>query len=106
MNGAHSMPAEPDGQEPVTIRRATAEDAPVLARLRWRWQTEELHEDGGDRSTFLDFFTAWTVDHLATHLPFIAEAGGRLAGMAWLNLREQVPSPDSLDRRMGVLESL
>jgi len=26
--------------------------------------------------TFLELFTTWTIDHLATHLPFVAEVDG------------------------------
>jgi GNAT superfamily N-acetyltransferase len=95
-----------DVQVLVTTRRGTAEDAPALARLRWRWRSENRDEPAGDRATFLDFFCAWTIDHLATHLPFVAEVDGRLSGMAWLNLGERVPSPTRLDRRMGDVQSV
>jgi GNAT superfamily N-acetyltransferase len=90
----------------VTIRRGTAEDAPTLARLRWRWRNEERDEPGGDREVFLDYFQSWMIDHLATHLPFVAEVDGRLSGMAWLNLGERVPSPMRPDRRMGDVQSV
>lgn len=51
----------------VVVRKGTAEDAPGLARLRWRWRVEERGERG-DREMFLDFFTSWVLDHLATHV--------------------------------------
>ena len=90
----------------VKIRRGTAEDAPTLARLRWRWRNEERDETGGDRASFLDYFQTWMIDHLPTHLPFVAEVDGRVAGMAWLNLGERVPSPTRPDRRMGDVQSV
>lgn len=90
----------------VTVRRATATDAPALARLRWRWRVEERGEPGVDRAVFLDFFTTWVVDHLATHLPFVAEADGQLSGMAWLMLADRVPHPGSIDRRTGDVQSV
>lgn len=90
----------------VTVRRGTAEDAPALARLRWRWETESYDFAGKDRAVFLEYFTSWMVDHLSTHLPFIVEVDGQLAGMAWLMLANRVPNPRRLDRRMGDVQSV
>jgi GNAT superfamily N-acetyltransferase len=92
----------------ISVRRGTAEDAPALARLRWRWRVEEggAVDVGIDRAAFVDFFTAWMIDHLATHLPFVVEADGRLAGMAWLMLSDRVPSPSVLDRRTADVQSV
>ena len=89
----------------VVVRKGTAEDAPGLARLRWRWRVEERGEPG-DREMFLDFFTSWVLDHLATHVPFVVEVDDRLAGMAWLMLSDRVPSPARMDRRTGDLQSV
>ena len=82
----------------VVVRKGTAEDAPGLARLRWRWRVEERGEPG-DREMFLDFFTSWVLDHLATHVPFVVEVDDRLAGMAWLMLSDRVPSPGRMPHR-------
>ncbi len=90
----------------VAIRRGTAEDAPSLARLRWRWRIEERGEAGLDRDAFLDFFVSWIVDHLKTHVPFVAEVDGRLAGMAFLAISDRVPSPARMDRRTGDVQSV
>lgn len=91
----------------VVVRRGTAEDAPALARLRWRWRAEERGESGDmSRESFVDFFTTWALDHAGNHVPFVAEADGRLAGMAWLALSERVPSPRALDRRTGDIQSV
>jgi GNAT superfamily N-acetyltransferase len=101
----------------IAIRRGTAQDAPALARLRWQWWVDErpgARASGAsasssgdvDRATFVDFFAAWVVDHLSTHLPFVAEVDGRLAGMAWLMLPDRVPSVTNLDRRFGDVQSV
>jgi GNAT superfamily N-acetyltransferase len=91
----------------VVVRRATAVDAPGLARLRWRWRIEDRGEHGEiDRESFVDFFTTWTLDHAGTHRPFVAEVDGQLCGMAWLALSYRVPSPRGLDRRAGDIQSV
>jgi GNAT superfamily N-acetyltransferase len=90
----------------IDVRRAGAADAPALARLRWRWRTEERAEPATQRELFLEFFTAWVIDHLRTHLPFVVEVDGRLAGMAWLMVADRVPSPGSLARRTGDVQSV
>lgn len=90
----------------ATIRRGTAEDAPALARLRWRWRVEERGEQHWEREFFLDYFTGWVIDHLNSHVPYVVEVDGRLAGMAWLHLGERIPSPVRMDRRTGDLQSV
>jgi GNAT superfamily N-acetyltransferase len=83
-----------------------ADDAPALARLRWQWESEGRDGPLIDRASFVEYFTAWVVDHLTTHLPFVVEVDGRLAGMAFLNLAIRVPTPAMLDRRTGDVQSV
>jgi ribosomal protein S18 acetylase RimI-like enzyme len=91
----------------IQVRRAAPVDAPALARLRWQWRTDERGEVGDiSRESFLTFFEEWVVDHVATHVPFLAEADGRIAGMAWLVLTDRPPSPSRLDRRGGDIQSV
>jgi GNAT superfamily N-acetyltransferase len=91
----------------VSVRRGNATDAAALARLRWRWRAEERAEAGGvAEAAFLEYFTAWVVDHLDTHLPFVVEVDGRLAGMAWLMLADRVPTPSAMPRRTGDVQSV
>jgi GNAT superfamily N-acetyltransferase len=91
----------------VTVRRGTAEDAPALARMRWRWRVKERGATSEvSREAFVDFFTAWVVDHLHTHLPFVVEVDGALAGMAWLMLSDRVPAPGIMYRRTGDVQSV
>jgi GNAT superfamily N-acetyltransferase len=89
----------------INVRRATAADAPILARLRWRWHIEEHTHSGVEREAYLNFFIAWFLDHQPTHLPFLVEVDGRVSGMAWLMLAERVPSPERMDRRTGDVQT-
>ena len=90
----------------ATVRRGTAADAPTLARLRWQWRTDERAEPGPDRETFCDFFASWVIDHLDTHLPYVVEVDGRIAGMAWLVPADRVPGVTRLDRRTADIQSV
>lgn len=91
---------------PVKIRKAAATDAMALARLRWRWPAEERGYAGTDRAAFLELFSAWVVEHLSTHIPFLAEAQDQVVGMAWLMLADRVPSPANRCRRTGDMQSV
>lgn len=91
---------------PVKIRKAAATDAMALARLRWRWPAEERSYTGTDRAAFLELFSAWVVEHLSTHIPFLAEAHNQVVGMAWLMLADRVPSPADRYRRTGDVQSV
>jgi ribosomal protein S18 acetylase RimI-like enzyme len=91
----------------IQVRRAGPVDAPALARLRWQWRVDERSEVGDiSRESFLTFFAEWAIDHFATHVPFLAEADGRIAGMAWLVLIDRPPSPARLDRRGAEIQSV
>jgi GNAT superfamily N-acetyltransferase len=90
----------------MTTRAATADDAPTLAELSWRFRTERRDPGGADRGEYLAYFAGWVVDHLATHLPFVVEVDGTIVGMAWLMPCERVPSPRNRIRRTGDVQSV
>jgi GNAT superfamily N-acetyltransferase len=90
----------------VTVRKATAADAAALAGLRWRWPADERGYAGTDRAAFLELFSAWVIEHLSTHLPFLAEVDDRVVGMAWLMVADRVPSPARRHRRTGDVQSV
>jgi GNAT superfamily N-acetyltransferase len=91
---------------PVTVREGTAADAAALAELRWRWAVEERDYAGTERAAFVELFSAWAIEHLSTHLAFLAEVGDRAVGMAWLMVADRVPSPARRDRRFGDVQSV
>jgi GNAT superfamily N-acetyltransferase len=89
-----------------TVRAATAADVPVLAELSWRFRTEGRDPEGADREAYLAYFAGWVLDHLTTHLPFVAEVDGAIVGMAWLMPADRVPSPTNRTRRTGDVQSV
>jgi ribosomal protein S18 acetylase RimI-like enzyme len=88
----------------VTVRNAIAADATALARLRW--SAEERDDAGTDRAAFLELFSAWVIEHLSTHLPFVATVDNDVVAMAWLMVADRVPSPGRRHRRTGDLQSV
>jgi GNAT superfamily N-acetyltransferase len=90
----------------VTARKGRAADAVALARLRWRWSVEERTYAETDRAAFLELFSLWVIEHLSTHLPFLAEVNARAVGTAWLMVADRVPSPARRDRRFGDVQSV
>ena len=85
----------------VRVRKATAADAVALARLRGPWPTDGHGYAGADHATFVELFSAWFVEHLLTHLAFLAEVNDHVVGMAWLMVADRVPSPTRRRRRTG-----
>jgi GNAT superfamily N-acetyltransferase len=88
------------------VRKATAADAMALARLRWRWPVEERGYAGTDHAVFVELFSAWVIEHLSTHLPFLAEVDDQVVGMAWLMVADRVPGPARRYRRTGDVQSV
>ena len=90
----------------VTVRRASADDAAELAGLRFRWTAEESGRRELDKGAFVDAFSAWVNEHIATHLPFLVEVDGDVTGMAWLFVADRVPAPERQHRRFGDVQSV
>jgi GNAT superfamily N-acetyltransferase len=90
----------------VTVRKASAADAVALACLRWRWPAGERGYSETDRGAFVELFSAWVIEHLSTHLPFLAEVDDEVVGMAWLMVTDRVPSPARRSRRTGDVQSV
>jgi hypothetical protein len=85
----------------VTIREATPEDIPELARLRWDFKVEL-----GDVNPVMEFepfahrFTVFAAEALADPRwrAFVAEAGGHLVGNLWIQLVPKVTWPSDRSR--------
>lgn len=90
----------------VTVRKATAADAATLATFRWDWRAQREGDAGPEFADFVELFSRWVVEHLSTHLPFVAEVDGEVVGMAWLMVAERVPSRDNRYRRFGDVQSV
>jgi GNAT superfamily N-acetyltransferase len=88
----------------ITVRKGSADDAAALSGLRLAAQAED--GTGGDAAAFGGHLAAWMTRHRDTHLPFVAEVDGTVAGMAWLSVGERVPSVDAPHRLFGDLQSV
>jgi GNAT superfamily N-acetyltransferase len=78
----------------MIVRMAGPGDTAALAELR------DIDEDD------LPAYAAWVAAHAGTHLPFVAEADGRVVGSAWLLIAERVPGNGAMDRRYGDVQSV
>ena len=89
----------------VTVRRASAADAPALAALRWRRATQDHGYQGDNREEFVAALGDWMRGH-PEHRAFVAEAAGEVVGMAWLAVLDRVPTVDRYARRGGDVQSV
>ena len=79
----------------VIIRRATADDAEALARLRWEFRAGIGQVDKGE-DAFVARCTAWMRARLAeggAWRAWVAEAHGEIAGNVWMQMIEKMPNP-------------
>jgi len=79
----------------LTVRSATAADAPVLARLRYDFRSEH-RAPAEDEDTFLARCEVWMAERLAGDAwwhCWVAEADGEIVGNLWLYRIEKLPNP-------------
>ncbi|WP_250000568.1 GNAT family N-acetyltransferase [Actinoplanes sp. M2I2] len=78
----------------MIVRRGVLEDAAALAEVQ------------GINPTDFPAYVDWVAAHAESHLPFVAEGDGQVAGAAWLHIAERVPGYGSLDRQYGDVQSV
>jgi ribosomal protein S18 acetylase RimI-like enzyme len=86
-----------------TIRSATVEDAPALARLRWRFKQEDSAETLPDEPDFLIGCEHWLRTRLQDRwLAWVAQAdAGDICGHVFLGRVEKVPDPEQGFEELG-----
>ncbi|MFC6237618.1 GNAT family N-acetyltransferase [Longivirga aurantiaca] len=90
----------------IEIREATAEDLPALARLRWECHTERQPADEHDFDAYRLGFAQWCSARQGRCRAVVAVDGSHVVGMGFLVLVDRVPSPGSLDRHHGDIQSM
>jgi GNAT superfamily N-acetyltransferase len=97
------------GVSDFAVRIAEQADYEAIAGLRWQWEEEREERDTKPvvtRDEFVERFAAWAREHQSSHHCFIAIRQGEVIGMAWLAIVRRVPTPISLDRASGDLQSV
>ena len=79
----------------MTIRLATLDDAPELARLRWEFSPDEAAASGDTFECFRDSFMQFVEQALASGVwaIWVAERDGRLIANIWVQIIHKVPRP-------------
>lgn len=95
----------------VAIRPARSEEFEAVAGLRWRWEVEEGEPPTVDEERFTAHFADWARRHADSHRCTVAvrgcdATGAKVIGMAWIAVLPRVPTPLSLERAGGDLQSV
>jgi GNAT superfamily N-acetyltransferase len=79
----------------VAVRRATLDDAPALALLRWQFKQEDADDPVQPQQTFTERCEEWMREALAANwLAWVADAPEGICGQVFLCRVGKVPSPD------------
>ena len=78
----------------------------VIVRMGGTSDVAALAELQGIEPANVAAYATWVAAHTETHLPFVAETGGAVVGVAWLHVAERMPRNDALDRRYGDVQSV
>jgi GNAT superfamily N-acetyltransferase len=89
----------------TTIRRATVDDGPGLAAMRWAWHLEGKAAPLESYDEFVANYCRWWAG-IDTHRAVVAEADGDLVGAGVLALLQRVPDVDHLVRVDGDIQSV
>ncbi|GAB3230882.1 hypothetical protein GCM10027447_25610 [Glycomyces halotolerans] len=90
----------------VEIRPVRDEELEAVAGLRWRWESELPPGPAVEREEFVTRFVEWARSNAETHRCFVAVRDTTVIGMVWLAVSGRVPTPISLDRAAGDLQSM
>jgi len=91
----------------MMVRPARAEDAGVLARLRWEFRSSIGQPEEGEQE-FIERCALWMRDRLAggPWRCWVAEQQGDVVGTVWLQFVEKLPNPVAERERHGYVSSL
>ena len=90
----------------IEIREARADDLSTLARLRWLWHTERHPAEERDFEAYRLGLTRWWSAQGGSCRAIVAVDESQVVGMGFLALVNRVPSPGSLDRQHGDVQSM
>ncbi|WP_117215506.1 GNAT family N-acetyltransferase [Allorhizocola rhizosphaerae] len=90
----------------VSVRPMRPGELPVVAGLRWQFTQEFDGPIGYKKEEFLHHFVEWAQRNHGTHHCMVLLRGDLIIGVAWLAITPRVPSPSSVNRRSGDLQSV
>jgi GNAT superfamily N-acetyltransferase len=90
----------------VSVRPARPGEIPAVAGLRWEFTQEFAGSVRYTREEFIHHFVEWAQRNQDTHHCMVLLRGDSIIGAAWLAITPRVPSPSSLHRRSGDLQSV
>ncbi|MDN3239494.1 GNAT family N-acetyltransferase [Glycomyces tritici] len=95
-----------DIPEEIEISLVRADEYQAVAMLRWQWETEGATKPTGDPEAFAKEFADWAQRNTETHRCIVLRRNGTVVGMAWLAVVARVPTPGSMSRAGGDLQSV
>ena len=100
--GNHNISLATHMIENTEIRLAIAADHEQIADLRWRLATDDVVGEDNEKKDFVAEFKRLCVEQPDVY-HWVADQGGRIAGVMSVVVVRAMPSPGDLDRRWGYL---
>ncbi|MDV6011114.1 GNAT family N-acetyltransferase [Haloechinothrix sp. LS1_15] len=90
----------------LAVRPPNDDELATLAEFRWQWDLENGRTPTINHDEFVHSFVLWAQRNRRSHRAVVMLRGSEIIGMAWLAIVPRVPTPRSVERSSGDVQSV
>ncbi|WP_433653936.1 GNAT family N-acetyltransferase [Nocardia sp. CA-128927] len=88
------------------VRPVQDDELVAVAQLRWQWFAENQGIPSTTQAEFTEVFISWAQANRSSHRCLVLLENDVVIGMAWLAIFQRAPSPRTLQRLSGDVQSV